>query len=165
MTTKETLASILEALEQLKDDNPDLQAAVGELTSGNYAATDGSSGDYPGRQHHMMRFTPDDSSPRSYASVIARSVNPSAPATWSTSGNTNDISSRDASPPGLTTDTRQTKDLVDLALENASDMETKMRARIRAHEILACPSQGHTDPRSSHQGTRFNRRGSYTPPG
>ncbi|KAL5399975.1 hypothetical protein PMIN03_012591 [Paraphaeosphaeria minitans] len=32
-TTKQTLASILEALEELKDNNTDLRAAVGELTS------------------------------------------------------------------------------------------------------------------------------------
>lgn len=125
VTTKETLASILEALEELKDNNTDLKAAVGELTTklahvkARLAETKQQL-TYAIETISTLSTTWSDirtegSSPRSYASVLARSINPSSSASQPTSGNTNDDSSRDSGPPGVTIDTRRVRDVANIA--------------------------------------------------
>ncbi|KAL5370687.1 hypothetical protein DPSP01_014715, partial [Paraphaeosphaeria sporulosa] len=139
-TTKQTLASILEALEELKDNNTDLRAAVGELTSelayvkAQLAETKQQLTEATKTISTLSTIgsdtRTDGSSPRSYASVLARSAHPSSAASRSTSANTNDVSSRNSSRPGLTIDTRRAKDPISVTPENASDIETKIRSRI-----------------------------------
>ncbi|OAL42833.1 hypothetical protein IQ07DRAFT_650679 [Pyrenochaeta sp. DS3sAY3a] len=145
-TTKETLASILEALEELKDNNTDLKVAVGELTTelthvkAQLAETKQQLAHATESISTLSNTWSDSrtegSSPRSYASVLARSINPSSSASRPTSGNTNDNSSRDSGPPGVTIDTRRVRDAANIAQENAADIETKIRTRIHAQESL-----------------------------
>jgi hypothetical protein len=75
-------------------------------------------------------------SPRTYASVLTTSINPSSSASQPKIGPTSTMEPRPNAPPGVTVDTRRAKDQTKAALDNIPETEQRIKAAIQAIEAL-----------------------------
>lgn len=167
------MASILEALEDLKACNTELRADYAELKASNAELVAGNAEIKAGARELIRELAEvkaqlaeskaqladaisitnnlsgigsagtgssgltGGSSAQSYASVLARSINPSSSASLPNARTTNTTTRPiDTIPPGVTIDTRRMKDKSNIALDNIPDTEKHLKTVIQAVDTL-----------------------------